>query len=91
MSRSTRLPFTRTRHIRNSFNGNREIKVSRDGKFLARPAAFSQRRSLIFVALRVGTEVEPAAGQALIDEFERPFESPELRTSPTQPSLPRRP
>ncbi|GAA6055685.1 hypothetical protein JCM3770_001020, partial [Rhodotorula araucariae] len=25
------LPFARTRHIRNSFNGNREIKVSRDG------------------------------------------------------------
>ncbi|BGP52012.1 hypothetical protein JCM10450v2_007983 [Rhodotorula kratochvilovae] len=25
------LPFSRTRHIRNSFNGNREIKVSRDG------------------------------------------------------------
>ncbi|GAA5908436.1 uncharacterized protein JCM6883_005546 [Sporobolomyces salmoneus] len=44
----TRLPFSRTRHIRNSFNGNREIKVSRDG-----------------------TEVEPTAGQALIDEFDR--------------------
>ncbi|TNY21558.1 YT521-B-like domain-containing protein [Rhodotorula diobovata] len=25
------LPFARTRHIRNSFNGNREIKISRDG------------------------------------------------------------
>ncbi|GAA5870507.1 hypothetical protein JCM1840_004784 [Sporobolomyces johnsonii] len=44
----SRLPFTRTRHIRNSFNGNREVKVSRDG-----------------------TEVEPSAGQALLDEFSR--------------------
>ncbi|GAA5993762.1 hypothetical protein JCM11641_001013 [Rhodosporidiobolus odoratus] len=25
------LPFTKTRHIRNAFNGNREIKISRDG------------------------------------------------------------
>ncbi|GAA5905905.1 hypothetical protein JCM6882_009066 [Rhodosporidiobolus microsporus] len=25
------LPFARTKHIRNSFNGNREIKISRDG------------------------------------------------------------
>ncbi|GAA5845178.1 hypothetical protein JCM3766R1_002097 [Sporobolomyces carnicolor] len=48
-----RLPFSRTRHIRNSFNGNREIKVSRDG-----------------------TEVEPGAGQALIDEFDGLVESP---------------
>ncbi|GAA5991521.1 hypothetical protein JCM5350_005195 [Sporobolomyces pararoseus] len=58
-----RLPFSRTRHIRNSFNGNREIKVSRDG-----------------------TEVEPAAGQALIDEFGRVLESPpEAETSPSKP------
>ncbi|GAA5964021.1 hypothetical protein JCM3765_007843 [Sporobolomyces pararoseus] len=58
-----RLPFSRTRHIRNSFNGNREIKVSRDD-----------------------TEVEPAAGQALIDEFDRVLESPpEAQTSAPQP------
>lgn len=26
------MPFHRTRHIVNSFNSNREVKVSRDGK-----------------------------------------------------------
>lgn len=28
---SQKLAFHRTRHLRNSFNGNREIKISRDG------------------------------------------------------------
>ncbi|GAA6059146.1 hypothetical protein JCM10212_003893 [Sporobolomyces blumeae] len=68
-----RLPFARTRHIRNSFNGNREVKVSRDG-----------------------TEVEPAAGQALLDEFARAPEAtldvPRPRahstSKPPQPSQP---
>ncbi|GAA5937922.1 uncharacterized protein JCM15063_005413 [Sporobolomyces koalae] len=55
----TRLPFVRTRHIRNSFNGNREIKVSRDG-----------------------TEVEPAAGQALIDEFDQSQDATKPEHSP---------
>ncbi|GAA5876370.1 hypothetical protein JCM8547_003021 [Rhodosporidiobolus lusitaniae] len=40
-----KIPFQRTK-IRNSFNGNREVKVSRDG-----------------------TEVEPAAGEALLATF----------------------
>ncbi|GAA5942074.1 hypothetical protein JCM10213_003793 [Rhodosporidiobolus nylandii] len=40
------LPFIKTRLIRNSFNGNREVKISRDG-----------------------TEVEPAAGEALLSAF----------------------
>ncbi|GAA5949471.1 hypothetical protein JCM21900_000231 [Sporobolomyces salmonicolor] len=56
----SRLPFTRTRHIRNSFNGNREVKVSRDG-----------------------TEVEPSAGQALLDEFSR---LPDALEGSVQPS-----
>jgi YT521-B-like domain len=28
---SQRLPFSQTRHLRNSWNNNREVKVSRDG------------------------------------------------------------
>ncbi|SCV74594.1 BQ2448_7623 [Microbotryum intermedium] len=44
---SARLPFSRCKHIRNEFNGNREIKISRDG-----------------------TEVEPSAGAALLEEFD---------------------
>ncbi|GJN94102.1 hypothetical protein Rhopal_007176-T1 [Rhodotorula paludigena] len=61
------LPFPRTRHIRNSFNGNREIKVSRDG-----------------------TEVEPVAGELLLNEFWRtdsgsPSEVPLRPASPQPP------
>jgi hypothetical protein len=41
-----RLPFLRTRHIRNPWNHDREVKVSRDG-----------------------TELEPAVGQALLEEW----------------------
>lgn len=41
-----RLPFFRTRHLRNPWNHDREIKVSRDG-----------------------TELEPAIGQTLLDEW----------------------
>jgi hypothetical protein len=41
-----RLPFGLTRHIRNPWNHDREIKVSRDG-----------------------TELEPSAGQALLEEW----------------------
>ncbi|SGY85222.1 BQ5605_C009g05746 [Microbotryum silenes-dioicae] len=41
------LPFSRCKHIRNEFNGNREVKISRDG-----------------------TEVEPSAGAALIEQFD---------------------
>lgn len=41
-----RLPFHKTRHIRNAFNNGKEIKISRDG-----------------------TEVEPAAGEQLIEAF----------------------
>jgi len=29
--RVQKLPFHRTRHLRNAFNGNREVKISRDG------------------------------------------------------------
>ncbi|BGP35624.1 hypothetical protein JCM10296v2_007465 [Rhodotorula toruloides] len=43
-----KLPFSRSRHIRNSFNGNREVKISRDG-----------------------TELEPTAGELLLNEFWR--------------------
>ena len=36
--------------------------------------------------IEIGTEVEPAAGQALIDEFGRVLESPpEAETSPSKP------
>lgn len=41
-----RLPFHRTRHLRNPWNHGREIKVSRDG-----------------------TELEPAVGQQLVEEW----------------------
>jgi hypothetical protein len=41
-----RLPFRFTRHIRNPWNHDREIKVSRDG-----------------------TELEPSAGQELLEEW----------------------
>lgn len=41
-----RVPFHRTRHLRNPWNHDREIKVSRDG-----------------------TELEPAVGQQLIEEW----------------------
>jgi hypothetical protein len=47
--RTNSLPFVRTRHIRNPWNHDREVKVSRDG-----------------------TELEPAVGQQLLDEWERP-------------------
>ena len=47
--RTERLPFYRTRNIRNPWNGDREVKVSRDG-----------------------TEIEPHAGQALLDEWDKP-------------------
>ncbi|KAM0789909.1 hypothetical protein ACM66B_006750 [Microbotryomycetes sp. NB124-2] len=50
-----RLPFSRTRHIRNQFNAGREVKISRDG-----------------------TELEPSAGESLINAF---FEADQ--TSPT--------
>ncbi|KAH9847928.1 YT521-B-like domain-containing protein [Lenzites betulinus] len=46
--RSDRLPFTRTRHLRNPWNHDKEVKVSRDG-----------------------TELEPAVGQALLEEWEK--------------------
>ncbi|KWU45205.1 hypothetical protein RHOSPDRAFT_33148 [Rhodotorula sp. JG-1b] len=58
------LPFARTRHIRNSFNGNREVKISRDG-----------------------TEIEPAAGELVLNEFWR--REPGSRTEiPMRPSSP---
>lgn len=53
---STRLPFARTRHIRNSFNGNREIKVSRDGElpFVRFPSSeLSSRYLLTLQVLRL--------------------------------------
>jgi hypothetical protein len=53
--RHERLPFWRTRHLRNPWNQDREVKVSRDG-----------------------TELEPAVGQALLEEWDRedPPQSP---------------
>ena len=52
---STRkLPFNRTRQIRNPWNHDREVKVSRDG-----------------------TELEPTAGQRLLDEWHKLSEPPE--------------
>lgn len=54
--RSHRLPFTRTRHLRNPWNHDREVKVSRDG-----------------------TELEPAVGQMLLEEWDR-IEPPEPQT-----------
>ncbi|KAI0821953.1 YT521-B-like domain-containing protein [Trametes gibbosa] len=58
--RSDRLPFTRTRHLRNPWNHDKEVKVSRDG-----------------------TELEPAVGQALLDEWEKFEQAP-----PSQGSTP---
>ncbi|CAE6347905.1 unnamed protein product [Rhizoctonia solani] len=52
--KTERLPFHRTRHLRNPWNSDREVKVSRDG-----------------------TEVEPAVGQRLLDEWDRVVEDPE--------------
>ncbi|CAE6410115.1 unnamed protein product [Rhizoctonia solani] len=52
--KTERLPFHRTRHLRNPWNSDREVKVSRDG-----------------------TEVEPAVGQRLLDEWDRVVEEPE--------------
>ncbi|KAL1692521.1 YT521-B-like domain-containing protein [Schizophyllum commune] len=56
-----RLPFFRTRHLRNPWNHDREVKVSRDG-----------------------TELEPAVGQRLLDEWENlasePIPSPAAET-----------
>ncbi|GAA5982689.1 hypothetical protein JCM10908_006746 [Rhodotorula pacifica] len=58
------LPFARTRQIRNSFNGNREVKISRDG-----------------------TEIEPTAGELVLNEFWR--RDPASRTEvPLRPSSP---
>ncbi|KAK4046725.1 hypothetical protein OIO90_006456 [Microbotryomycetes sp. JL221] len=51
------VPFIRTRHINNSFNSNREVKICRDG-----------------------TEVEPIAGELLVQEV--------MRRGPTQSSHP---
>ncbi|KAH9936140.1 YT521-B-like domain-containing protein [Fomitopsis serialis] len=47
--RTERLPFYRTRQLRNPWNHDREVKVSRDG-----------------------TELEPAVGQALLEEWDKP-------------------
>ncbi|CAE7134128.1 unnamed protein product [Rhizoctonia solani] len=52
--KTEKLPFHRTRHLRNPWNSDREVKVSRDG-----------------------TEVEPAVGQRLLDEWDRVVEPPE--------------
>lgn len=51
--RTQRLSFQRTKLIRNPFNLNREVKVSRDG-----------------------TEIEPAAGEALLAAFDDQAPSP---------------
>ncbi|KAH7101280.1 YT521-B-like domain-containing protein [Auriculariales sp. MPI-PUGE-AT-0066] len=50
---TTGLPFPRTRHLRNPWNHDREIKVSRDG-----------------------TELEPAVGAQLLEEWEQPAQVP---------------
>ncbi|KZT50458.1 hypothetical protein CALCODRAFT_504709 [Calocera cornea HHB12733] len=47
------LPFYRARHLRNPWNNDREVKVSRDG-----------------------TEIEPAVGARLLQEWERLEEDP---------------
>ena len=53
--KTERLPFTRTRHLRNPWNHEREVKVSRDG-----------------------TELEPGVGQALLDEWDKPEQAPQV-------------
>ena len=56
--RTERLPFTRTRHLRNPWNHEREVKVSRDG-----------------------TELEPAVGQQLLDEWDKLDQPPQTQTA----------
>jgi hypothetical protein len=48
-----RLPFYKIRHIRNPWNFDREVKISRDG-----------------------TELDPAVGKQLLDEWRKLAESP---------------
>ncbi|KAI0269989.1 YT521-B-like domain-containing protein [Gloeopeniophorella convolvens] len=62
-----RLPFFRTRHLRNPWNHGREVKVSRDG-----------------------TELEPAVGQQLLDEWDRPPPSPAESSAPPRTAPQRR-
>ncbi|KAM0747386.1 hypothetical protein T439DRAFT_383505 [Meredithblackwellia eburnea MCA 4105] len=56
----SKLPFTRTKHIRNPFNSNREIKISRDGTEVE-PYAGEQ---LISEFWRVGSPDAPTASDA---------------------------
>ncbi|KAL1745014.1 YT521-B-like domain-containing protein [Schizophyllum fasciatum] len=58
-----RLPFFRTRHLRNPWNHDREVKVSRDG-----------------------TELEPAVGQRLLDEWEKLATDAELSPGAETPA-----
>ncbi|KAM0790363.1 hypothetical protein ACM66B_003246 [Microbotryomycetes sp. NB124-2] len=68
---SQSVPFVRTRHLSNSFNSNREVKICRDG-----------------------TEVEPIAGEQLVQEVMRrapsssispAYSAPGSTTLPTAP------
>lgn len=54
-----------TRHIKNSFNEDREVKVSRDGLSPPSPPSFHLAHK------KTGTEVEPIAGDLLLAEFAR--------------------
>ncbi|ORY81242.1 YT521-B-like domain-domain-containing protein [Leucosporidium creatinivorum] len=54
------VSFSRTRHITNSFNAKREVKICRDG-----------------------TEVEPFAGEMLLEELARAIQPPPARRPPS--------
>ncbi|KAK4054038.1 hypothetical protein OIO90_003683 [Microbotryomycetes sp. JL221] len=60
-----RLPFSRTRHIRNQFNAGREVKISRDGTELE-PSAGEALLSAFF-ELEEGVEQSPDPDQEARD------------------------
>lgn len=84
---SRTLPFSRTRHVRNSFNGNREVKISRGtSRFAGLIPSVLVRLTRLMIILD-GTEIEPTAGELVLNEFWR--RDPSSRTEvPVRPSSP---
>ena len=74
-------------HIKNVFNSNKEVKISRDGSSFP-PSSFSPRK----LTRDTGTELEPAAGELLIEEFWRGEEGlstkPVVDAPPPQQAVP---
>lgn len=69
---TAKLPFYRTRGLRNPWNANREVKIARDGSVTLYPCL--QARSS--AANVFSTELEPEVGKRLVQMFHRPGPQP---------------